>query len=68
VTIADAVGNEVVYATRDASVTVEAANPVPEPGTVPLAVLAGLAGLWVRRRSAAVARPRADAARPPQRI
>ena len=52
VTLADAFGNGVDFTSYDGSVTVESVvTPVPEPGTLPLLALGGLALMWVKRRN-----------------
>lgn len=56
VTLADAYGNSMnEYSQFDGSVTVQGGvtAPIPEPGTLPLIALGGLACLWVQRRNRA---------------
>jgi hypothetical protein len=52
VTLSDALGNAMSeYSLSEGSVTVQGVTaPVPEPGTLPLIALGGLACLWMQRR------------------
>ncbi len=52
ITLSDAFGTEVDYTATGGTVTVQAVSAVPEPSTLSLMVVGGLAGLWLRRRNA----------------
>ncbi|MGY4829031.1 cohesin domain-containing protein [Sphaerotilaceae bacterium SBD11-9] len=56
ITLADAYGIEGAFTSTGGSVTVQSVSAVPEPGTLPLVLLGGLACVWAGRRSAARAR------------